>query len=65
MIVALDDAFVVAVPRTMKVTGFFRPGDARMIAADTRDEVFRKLERVAERLERDCGRRCGAARACR
>jgi class 3 adenylate cyclase len=43
MVVALDDAFVVAVPRTMKVTGFFRPGDARMISADTRDEVFRKL----------------------
>ena len=43
MVVALDDAFVVAVPRTMKVTGFFRPGDARMISADMRDEVFRKL----------------------
>ncbi len=43
MIVALDDAFVVPVPRTMKVTGFFRPGDARMITTDSRDEVFRKL----------------------
>ena len=43
MIVALDDAFVVPVPRTMKVTGFFRPADARMIAAGARDEVFRKL----------------------
>ncbi len=43
MLVALDDAFVVPVPRTMKVIGFFRPGDARMIAADSRDEVFRKL----------------------
>jgi adenylate cyclase len=43
MVVALDDAFVVPVPRTMKVTGFFRPGDARMVAADSRDEVFRKL----------------------
>jgi class 3 adenylate cyclase len=44
MIVALDDAFVVPVPKTMKVTGFFRqPGDARMIATDARDDVFRKL----------------------
>ena len=44
MIVALDDAFVVPVPRTMKVTGFFRPGEARMIAADARDDMFRKLD---------------------
>jgi adenylate cyclase len=43
MIVALDDVFVVPVPRTMKVTGFFRPADARMIAAGARDEVFRRL----------------------
>ena len=43
MIVALDDIFVVPVPRTMKVTGFFRSADARMIAPDARDEVFRKL----------------------
>jgi hypothetical protein len=43
MIVALDDVFVVPVPKTMKVTGFFRPPDARMIAADARDDVFRKL----------------------
>ncbi len=44
MIVALDDAFVVPVPKTMKVTGFFRPADARMIAADARDDVFHKLD---------------------
>jgi class 3 adenylate cyclase len=43
MIVALDDVFVVPVPRTMKVTGFFRREDARMIAAAARDDVFRKL----------------------
>lgn len=44
MIIALDDAFVVPVPKTMKVTGFFRQtGDARMIATDARDDVFRKL----------------------
>lgn len=44
MIVALDDAFVVPVPKTMKVTGFFRLADARAIAADARDDVFRKLD---------------------
>jgi adenylate cyclase len=44
MIVALDDAFVVPVPRTMKVTGFFRPADARVVAADARDDLFRKLD---------------------
>ena len=43
MIVALDDVFVVPVPKTMKVTGFFRLADARMIATDARDDVFRKL----------------------
>jgi class 3 adenylate cyclase len=43
LIVALDDVFVVPVPRTMKVTGFFRREDARMIAAAARDDVFRKL----------------------
>jgi class 3 adenylate cyclase len=43
MIVALDDAFVVAVPKTMKATGFFKPADAHMIVADARDDVFRKL----------------------
>jgi adenylate cyclase len=43
MVVALDDVFVVPVPKTMKVTGFFRREDARMIAADARDDVFRKL----------------------
>jgi adenylate cyclase len=43
MIVALDDVFVVPVPKTMKVTGFFRREDARVIAADARDDVFRKL----------------------
>jgi class 3 adenylate cyclase len=43
MIVALDDAFVVPVPRTMKVTGFFKAADAHMISADARDDVSRKL----------------------
>jgi class 3 adenylate cyclase len=44
MIVALDDVFVVPVPKTMKVTGFFRAADARMISSDARDDVFRKLD---------------------
>ena len=47
MIVALDDVFVVPVPKTMKVTGFFRPADARMISADARDDVFRKLNEAS------------------
>jgi adenylate cyclase len=43
LVIALDDAFVVPVPRTMKVIGFFKPGDARMIAAEAREDVFRRL----------------------
>jgi hypothetical protein len=37
MIVAVDDAFAVPVPTTLKVTGFFS------MAADARDDVSRKL----------------------
>jgi adenylate cyclase len=43
MIVALDDAFVVAVPRTMKATGYFKPGEARAISAAAREDVARRL----------------------
>lgn len=43
MIVAVDDAFVVAVPTTMKVTGFFQAPGNSMIAPDARDAVARKL----------------------
>jgi class 3 adenylate cyclase len=43
MIVALDDAFVVPVPTTMKVTGFFKAAGNSVIAADARDDVTRKL----------------------
>ena len=43
MIVALDDAFVVAVPTTMKVTGFFKAAGNSVIAAGARDDVTRKL----------------------
>jgi adenylate cyclase len=43
MIVAIDDAFVVPVPGTLKVTGFFQAAISSSIAADARDEVSRKL----------------------
>ncbi len=43
IIVALDDAFVVPVPATLKVTGFFWAAVSSSIAAEARDEVARKL----------------------
>jgi class 3 adenylate cyclase len=43
MIVALDDNFVVPVPTTMKVAGFFKAAGNSVIAADARDDVTRKL----------------------
>jgi hypothetical protein len=43
MVVAVDDAFVVAVPTTMKVTGFFKAAGNSVIAADARDDVARKF----------------------
>ena len=43
MIVALDDVFVVTVPATMTVIGFFHAQHNNMIAADARDDVMRKL----------------------
>ena len=43
MIVAIDDAFVVPVPSTLKVTGFFQAAISSSIAADARDDVSRKL----------------------
>jgi adenylate cyclase len=43
MVVAIDDTFVVAVPTTMKVTGFFKAPGNSVIAADARDDVARKL----------------------
>jgi class 3 adenylate cyclase len=42
MIVVVDDAFVVPVPATMKVIGFFRPAVTPSIAPDARDDVGRK-----------------------
>jgi class 3 adenylate cyclase len=43
MIVAVDDVFVVPVPTTLKVIGFFRAAGNSSIAADARDDVARKL----------------------
>jgi class 3 adenylate cyclase len=43
MIVALDDVFVVPVPTTLKVIGFFRATGTSSIAADSREDVARRL----------------------
>jgi adenylate cyclase len=43
MLMALDDVFIVPVPTTMKVTGFFRASGNSMISAAARDDVVRKL----------------------
>ena len=43
MIIAVDDVFVVAIPMTMKVVGFFRPAGLAAIAADARERVVRRL----------------------
>jgi adenylate cyclase len=42
-VVAVDDVFVVPVPTTLKVTGFFRAASNSSVAADSRDEIARKL----------------------
>jgi adenylate cyclase len=47
MIMALDDAFVVPVPTTMKVTGFFNASGNSVIAPEARDDVARKLADAA------------------
>jgi class 3 adenylate cyclase len=43
MIVAVDDAFVVPVPATMRPIGFFQAQKNTMIAMESRDDVTRKL----------------------
>jgi adenylate cyclase len=43
MIVALNDNFVVPIPASLKITGFFRAAGHTTIAADARDEVARRL----------------------
>jgi adenylate cyclase len=47
MIVALDDVFVVPVPTTLKVTGFFRATGTSSIAPDSREDVARRLADAA------------------
>ena len=43
MIVALNDNFVVPIPATLKITGFFKAAGNTMISADARDDVARRL----------------------
>lgn len=43
MIVAVDDVFVVPIPATMKVAGFFRAASDASIASDAKDDVARRL----------------------
>jgi hypothetical protein len=43
IIVAVDDNFVVPIPTSFKVTGFFRVENNAAIAADTRKDVIREL----------------------
>jgi adenylate cyclase len=43
MIVALNDNFVVPIPASLKITGFFKAAGNTMISADARDEVARRL----------------------
>jgi class 3 adenylate cyclase len=43
MVLALDDVFVVPVPTTLKVVGFFHAAGNSSIAPDARDDVARRL----------------------
>ena len=43
MLVALNDNFVVPIPTTLKVTGFFKAAGNTVISADARDDVVRRL----------------------
>ena len=45
MIVALNDNFVVPIPTSLKVTGFFKAAGNTTISADARDDVARRLAR--------------------
>jgi class 3 adenylate cyclase len=46
MIVAIDDSFVVPIPATMKVVGFFHADDNTMLAPELRDNVARRIGSV-------------------
>jgi adenylate cyclase len=43
VIVALNDNFVVPIPASLKITGFFKAAGNTMISADARDDVGRRL----------------------
>jgi adenylate cyclase len=43
MLVALNDNFVVPIPTSLKVTGFFKAAGNTMISASARDDVARRL----------------------
>ena len=43
MIVAVDDRFVVPIPATMKVVGFFRAATNALLAAEKKDDVARSI----------------------
>jgi hypothetical protein len=47
MVAAVDDAFVVPVPTTLKVVGFFRPAGNSSITPDAREDVARRLGAAA------------------
>jgi class 3 adenylate cyclase len=46
-IVALNDNFVVPIPASLKITGFFKAAGNTMISADARDDVARRLADAA------------------
>jgi len=46
MIVAVDDRFVVAIPTTVKVTGFFQATTNGLILPELRSDVARRLSNV-------------------
>jgi class 3 adenylate cyclase len=43
LVLAVNDDFVVPIPKTMKVVGFFQPASASVIAPELRDDVARRL----------------------
>ena len=43
LIVALNDNFVIPIPATLKITGFFKAAGNTMISVDARDDVARRL----------------------
>jgi adenylate cyclase len=43
LVVALNDNFVVPIPSTLRISGFFKAAGNTMISADARDDVARRL----------------------